>query len=382
MSGAYQIVGGQIQGSAVKTYGDISALNGAAGTTTSWTYTIRKAGTSTTLDSKASAHTIAHSTNGCGPAGIKYNDITFEIGNPPKEGAAELCVNLNSSSLDPATTQILKNGAVVAQYSYSRSGTTNYSQSNSTSTTVQEGDVITFRTLSGVGGSQTYATTSSTITAVNFTNVGTLEQPIWQAAVPCHTTNIVSPPNPSPTPITAPSPTPTPTVVPSPPSSSPPPAPTQAPAPNQIRGNNAGTSSTTDVYQDVRDALNDAGRDTVAPAASGAFDYGAQHTVVSSNKGVSDLDKSKQQLDASRSRMDAQTAMLKERFSPTKKMGLPQTVAMHPLQWSVTLPKLGTFTINLQGYQTYITWIRNACLLVLYIVFWLATAKGIQKGIA
>jgi hypothetical protein len=208
--------------------------------------------------------------------------LLVQIGVPPQVATAILCADLNSTSLDDATTQVSKNGAILGSWTYARTGTATYTAAKYVQTSVTAGDVIKWATISGVGGNKKYVQNITTVTDAMMTNIGTLEQPSWQYNPPCQGTYITPTPTPSPTPIS--SPTPKPSLTPAP---SAPPQPTAAPTnapPTKGGGGHGGevTGNVTienpnDFYAPIKQAMEDAGQGQ-NPGISGNGTFGVVDT--------------------------------------------------------------------------------------------------------
>ncbi len=189
-------------------------------------------------------------------------------------------------------------------------------------------------------------------------------------------------PTPTPTPTITATPTPTPgsTSTPVPNPSTPPTNTNPAPPPPYNGGSGNPSSSPLNVYDDVRRALNDSGNnDSQSNAPVGDFEVGEPDS--KQQPALDTLADQKAKLEADKQKMQATHELLKSRYSADKKPVMPTNIGS-TLSFAVTLPKLGSFVIDLAPYQTYITWLRNACLLVLYIMFWTWTSSTVRQAVA
>jgi hypothetical protein len=134
------------------------------------------------------------------------------------------------------------------------------------------------------------------------------------------------------------------------------------------------------VYADVRAALNDSGNtDTATADANGDFEVGEPD--LKQQPALDSLEASKQKLTEDTQKLQGAHEGVKAAYSADKKPVMPTNIGS-TLSFAVTLPKLGSFVIDLAPYQTYISWLRNACLLVLYIMFWTWTSSTVRQAVS
>jgi hypothetical protein len=181
-----------------------------------------------------------------------------------------------------------------------------------------------------------------------------------------------------------PSPTPTPTPTPSPTPPPPSPTPSPYPSPNPVPGpiGDPGPSQSGSVYDEVKAALLDAGRDGAPQdSVSGDFAFGEDPEtdltpLTRANnkvKGTSELLTDSEKGLANRA----------SRFNrPQDRQSLPQGLTQAIPTFSLPFGNIGSATVNLSIYATPINVFRNICLLALYIMFWWATVRIIRLGIA
>ncbi len=174
-----------------------------------------------------------------------------------------------------------------------------------------------------------------------------------------------------------------------PPKTPTPPPTTPEPKPNDdnrpppsvpVRGN-GGTAGAqeVDVYDDVRNALNDAGNaDTTTGTISRDFDAGEQPD------GIDQSYDTMQTLDDSAKGITTDVSNLGDDFKVqmgTAAMSLP-SVGVAQLVFPVALPVLGSFNVDISPFSAIIGYMRNLCLLLLYITFWVAAKNAIRSSIA
>jgi hypothetical protein len=140
------------------------------------------------------------------------------------------------------------------------------------------------------------------------------------------------------------------------------------------------SSSPLNVYEDVRRALNDSGNNnTTANSADGTFEVGEPDA--KQQPALDALGSMRDKLEADKQKLQATHEGVKTAYGADKKPVMPSNIGS-TLSFAVTLPKLGSFVIDLSPYATYITWIRNACLLVLYIMFWTWTSSTVRQAVS
>lgn len=206
----------------------------------------------------------------------------------------------------------------------------------------------------------------------------------------------VTDPNESPTP--APSVSPTATVSPFP---SPSPSPSMAPTATPVQystppandsgsGGNATTvthSGTTmsgitnqDIYNDVKQALNDAGNNTTgAPGVGQGFEVGGQPGG-GEGEGSGDSERNGIKSDVTNSITKTNGIISKGQniLGSSNNIVLPNSGVLK--SWSVNLPKLGELTVDLAPFDTQVTFFRNVCLFALYCLFWFLTLNTLNKS--
>jgi hypothetical protein len=174
-----------------------------------------------------------------------------------------------------------------------------------------------------------------------------------------------------------------------PPKTPPPPPETTDPKPNDdnrppptvpVRGNGGNQlAQEVDVYDDVRNALNDAGNaDTTMATISRDFDAG-DHP-----EGISESYDTLQAIDHSARGITKDVGNLTDDFKGkmgTAAMSLP-SVGVAQLVFPVSLPVLGSFSVDISPFSAIIGYMRNLCLLLLYITFWVAAKNAIRSSIA
>jgi hypothetical protein len=197
-------------------------------------------------------------------------------------------------------------------------------------------------------------------------------------ATPTPTPTPTPPGTPTPTPPATPTPAPTSTPVPNP--STPPTNTNPAPPPPYNGGSGNPQSSPLNVYEDVRRALNDSGNsDSASNQANGDFEVGEPDA--KQQPALDILESSKQKLVEDTQKLQGAHDGVKVAYAADKKPIMPTGIGS-TLSFAVTLPKLGAMVIDLNPYATYIEWIRNACLLVLYIMFWTWTSSTVRQAVS
>lgn len=185
-----------------------------------------------------------------------------------------------------------------------------------------------------------------------------------------------------PTPTPTPDPSPNPTASPLP-SATPAPTPPQSGTPPQDPGgtpppdSNGGPATTKypDVYSDVRQALNDSGnQDSPMPNVTNDFDYGNEPNY----KDGTDLENSVNNTIAIHENV-SDSAIGK--IASAQAMSLPTGLG-DKATWDVTLPVLGSFTVDVTPYDSIISLFRALCLMMLLISTWFVTIRIIRSGIA
>jgi hypothetical protein len=322
--------------------------------------------------------------DGAGPSScvavvVNDVDITYTVSKPPPVCNWSLGGSITGAcATDEHVWSVLHDGVTVAGGSFT--GSTNLNVSGSTG-----GDVML-----AVDGN----------TAGNWTPVCSGDPPplnsfianvtVGQACTeptPTPTPEPTSTPQPTATPITSPTATPPPTPTPgvnypspSPNPSTPPTNTTPGLPPPYNGGSGNPGSSPLNVYEDVRRALNDSGnQDTASQLPNDIFEYGEPDE--KQQPTLDALADTKAQLEADKQKMQSTHELLKSRYSADKKPVMPTGIGT-TLSWSVTLPVLGSFVIDISPFQTWITWIRNACLLVVYIQFWIWTSNTVRSAVA
>jgi hypothetical protein len=178
-------------------------------------------------------------------------------------------------------------------------------------------------------------------------------------------------PSPSTTPVITPSPAPTPVVYGTPPSNN--------PGTTVTNGGTTGSGiSNQDIYNDVKQALDDAGnRDTTLNAADGTFGFGSDPGG-ENGSGGNGLQSA---VDRFTNDMTGSSDGLMEKVDSIDSLNLPGSIG-DKSSWSATLPVLGDVTINLSGFDTPVSVFRSLCLAVLVVGAWFGMIRIIRSGIA
>jgi hypothetical protein len=172
-----------------------------------------------------------------------------------------------------------------------------------------------------------------------------------------------------------------------PPPATPPPDPKPEPAPPPARTTDGKRpyilkgdgNSTTDVYADVRNALNDAGNaDTTIPPVSREVDLGDQPQGIGGGEGEAVM----VSMDSTTTAIKAGVTSIKTNFASNKSLNLPTAGLGTVDSWSATLPVLGQFTVSITPYLSVISKMRAVCLFALYLGFWFVTVRVIRAAIA
>ncbi len=209
-------------------------------------------------------------------------------------------------------------------------------------------------------------------------------------------------PTPSPSPTGSATPTPSPRLTPTPTPSG-----ASTPPPNlagPVGGSGGGTSSNGDVRvvnpqdiykpitdaitqselnrkQDMIDALKaagDSGTDP-APLINSQFILGTQPTEISTGT-VKDSFKTTSA--TAQQKFDGALSNGTNKIASIQSVNLPTTNVGNKKQWGVTLPVLGTMTVNIEPYMTTINLMRSLVLMIMLVGAWFATIKIIRSGIA
>lgn len=190
----------------------------------------------------------------------------------------------------------------------------------------------------------------------------------------------------------APSPTPVPSATVSPSPSIPPPSPTPAATPLQYPtppANNPGPPVTNggttmsgitnqDIYNDVKQALDDAGtRDSEFGVPNGGFTYGNNPGGEngSAGNGLQDA------VDRFTNDLNGTSDGLMGAVDSIDSLDLPTSIG-DKSSWNFSLPVLGEITIDLSTFDTPVSAFRILCLAVLLIGAWFAMVKIVRSGIA
>jgi hypothetical protein len=206
-------------------------------------------------------------------------------------------------------------------------------------------------------------------------------------------------PGPTPTPRPSPSPTATPELPPNPtpgPSASSPVPEPSIPTPNQpvstvtnptttVTGGGSGVTNQ-DIYNDVKQALLDAGYQSGPEAKQDEGIVGGTGLNLGDQPdGVGNLDDVHGIKDDVRNSIDASKttrSAVQGKVDQIKNLELP-TVGYAPLSW--TIPKIGplpSWTLDLTPWAAWIGQFRDLCLFALYFGFWWLAVATLRKGIA
>jgi hypothetical protein len=310
-------------------------------------------------DDDATAHNtqaaaIAHSEN-------RYDDVQLKIGEDVK--SAVIQVNPTGCP-DGHTYGILYNGVYHEGQQWTQSN-------------AQNGDSYSLV----IDGNTTGAARTVSFTAEFPNTYGDSFAPNFDCPTPT--------PTPTPTPPPTPTPTPTPTPEPSAPTSTPPgstPYPS-APPPTgggpYVGGGSGGSGqgvvvvNPQDIYKPITDKLDEKLKDNHTKTPDGTADLGGQPDEIANDpKGDT-----KSKLAAGNS------ALVNTKTGAVGKIAgiqtvAPPTVTGNKTSWAVTLPKLGSFTVDISPYMTTITIMRSLLLMMMLIAAWFASIKIIRSSIA
>jgi len=302
-------------------------------------------------------------------ASVNYTDKYIGGGAPPaKHAEGEVLGRSNDGRAH--TMQVLKNGVVQQTWTVAAGPVGGAVQEAGGSYSIEavEGDVITYK-VDGV---------DSPGQTVHFTELGTVAamDPMyatWAGEKPPDVSgetpgagNTTGPMNPAGTPPASPG----------------------SPNPNPPRTivNNAGVTmgdaTNQDIYNDVLRANIDAGNSSRASSFSGRPEMGDQPDGV----GGSQADEIGDKLTEITSKQgEAKDGVLEEvnKFGSggSKALTLPSSIGTKT-SWSVTLPVLGDFSVNISPYLTTINLLRSLQLFVLSILAFFASVKIIRSAVA
>jgi hypothetical protein len=234
-------------------------------------------------------------------------------------------------------------------------------------------------TICGVSGSRYQTTPSITSAPSTVACGGTVDIAL---ASGCATTPT---PSPSPSATVAPSPsvTPSPSVSPVP---SPSATPLQFPTPPPNNGGttvtNGGTTmsgiTNQDIYNDVKQALDDAGtRDSEFAVADGGFGFGSDPGGENGSAGSS----LQSAVDRFTNDLSGSGDGLMEKVDAIDSLSLPTSIG-DKSSWAVSLPVLGDLTIDLSTFDGPVWAFRSLCLGVLVVGAWFAIVKIVRSGVA
>ncbi len=238
-------------------------------------------------------------------------------------------------------------------------------------------------------------------TVQNWTTVCSGDPPPSNAFTINATVGTECTPTPSPTPTATPTPSATPIPTPTPGENYAPPNPTppyqQPPGggtnppsnPPQIPPNstpyptgndgNVHITNADDIYKPILDAINGTDQaDVPAPTINSGFETGFQPAAIANDQSSA----VQQSLDSGRAKHSEAVA------SGSSKLGSLQTLQLstggitNKMSWAVTLPKLGSFTIDVSPYSSTISIMRALLLMILLIGAWFSTVKIIRSAIA
>ena len=188
-------------------------------------------------------------------------------------------------------------------------------------------------------------------------------------------------PSPSPSASIAPSPSTTPVLTPSP---FPTPINSTTPPPNNpgTTVTNGGTTgsgiSNQDIYNDVKQALDDAGnRDSTFTTPNGGFGFGNDPGGENGSAGnglQSAVDRFTNDLSGSGDG-------LMEKVDAIDSLSLPTSIG-DKSSWAVSLPVLGDLTIDLSTFDGPVWAFRSLCLAILVVGAWFAIVKIVRSGVA
>lgn len=196
--------------------------------------------------------------------------------------------------------------------------------------------------------------------------------------------NCVQPtPTPSPSASIAPSPSTTPVITPAPtPSATPlqyPTPPPNNPGPTVTNGGTTGSGiSNQDIYNDVKQALDDAGtRDSHFGAPNGSFGFGTGpggENGTAGNDLQSAVDRFTNDLSGAHDGLMGYVDSIDSLDLPTG-IGEKKT-------WNATLPVLGDIVIDATPYDGPVWAFRSLCLAILIVCAWFAMIRIIRSGVA
>jgi hypothetical protein len=199
-------------------------------------------------------------------------------------------------------------------------------------------------------------------------------------------------PTPTPTPTPTPPPTPSPTPFPTPgttppyqqPSPPPPPPPNNTPqpppqsTPMPTDAGNVRITNADEIYKPIIDAINGVGQAPVpAPDVNDGFVTGDQPAAIANDQSST----IQESLDAGRAKHGEAVSSGKGKLESLQPLQLPQGIS-NKYSWAITLPKLGSFVIDISPYASIISIMRALLLMVLLIGVWFSTVKIIRSAIA
>jgi hypothetical protein len=140
----------------------------------------------------------------------------------------------------------------------------------------------------------------------------------------------------------------------------------------------SGTLTKGDIYDAVRQALDDAGtRDSEYAVPDGGFNLGSNPSGENGGSGnglQSAVDRFTNDLEGS-------SDGLMGYVDSIDSLNLPASIG-DKSSWSATLPVLGDVTINLSGFDTPVWAFRSLCLAILIVGAWFAMIRIIRSGVA
>ena len=187
----------------------------------------------------------------------------------------------------------------------------------------------------------------------------------------------LSSPTPTPSPSATVNPSPTVTPEPSPITYEPPPS--NNPGTTVTNGGVTGSGiSNQDIYNDVKQALDDAGtRDSNFLTPDGGFAYGSGPP----GEGNSAGNGLQSAVDRFTGDLGGSNQGLMEKVDAIDSLDLPTTIG-DKSSWAFTLPVLGEITIDLSTFDTPVWAFRSLCLAILVVGAWFAIVKIVRSGVA
>jgi hypothetical protein len=194
-----------------------------------------------------------------------------------------------------------------------------------------------------------------------------------------------TPPIPTPTPgenYAPPNPTPPYQQPPSggtnPPSNPPNPGTGSTPFPTSSSDGNVHVTNANEIYKPIVDAINGTDQAPVgAPEINSGFETGLQPSAITNDQ-TSTI---QQSLDTGRAKHGEAVSSGTGKLESLQPLQLPSGIS-NKMSWSIALPKLGSFVIDISPYASIISIMRALLLMVLLIGVWFSTVKIIRSAIA